>query len=303
MSATLVSFYLNPLKNNEEDVPLHLLTPEIYENWTTDEQVDFVFALCDYIKINMPGLEIIPDFLLTDKDILLALGHDIWSRSDEEIERIKSLIKESRYSRNWDFIEELMTCDDGSLALSVADETLRELPEFWIAFFVVFDKSPREYHLNPGDAEIAYSPLPENFRNNAEFNLELMAKVPYLYPAFCENVKQHPKIQEAALANYIKVVGRSAEYYNTLLPEDMKGRPVLCESILKSNGLMLAKMPDACKANPELAYIAIMQNPAAMECIHDDLTYDVDFIKKTIADCPEALQYSIPRVKYVYENG
>jgi hypothetical protein len=66
---------------------------------------------------------------------------------------------------------------------------------------------------------------------------------------------------------------------------------------------MLAEMPDACKANPELAYVAIMQNPKAMECIHDDLTYDVDFIKKTIADCPEALQYSIPRVKYLYENG
>ena len=235
MPVTRVSYYLIPMENNDEDFPLHLLTPEIYENWTIDEQVDFVFALCDYIKINMPGLEIIPDFLLTDKDILLALGHDIWSRSDEEIERIKSLIKESRYSRNWDFIEELMTCDDGSLALSVADETLRELPEFWIASFVAFDKSPREYHLNPGDAEIAYSPLPENFRNNAEFNLELMAKVPYLYPAFSENVKKHPKIQEATVAYYTDLVGGSTERYNKRLPEDIKSRPVLCDDILQWN--------------------------------------------------------------------
>lgn len=298
-----LSDYLNAFDNNDEDIPLHLLTPEIYEQWTINEQVDFDLALCDYIKLNMAGLEIIPDFLQNDRDVLLAMAYDVWNRSDQEIDNIKTLIRQSGYADNWDFIKELIACDDGSLAAVVAGESIENLPEYWLELCVAFYESPREYFWEPWNAEMRCAGVPEALMNDQGFVLTLMEAAPGYYPAIGAPLKDHPEVQKLAERYYVNMLQNSPGIYSKILPEDMKSNYAVCVAVLKCDGLKLAEMPDECKANAELAYVAIMQNPQAIECIHDDLTYDVEFIKKTIADCPQALEYSIPRVKYLYQNG
>ena len=68
----------------------------------------------------------------------------------------------------------------------------------------------------------------------------------------------------------------------------------------KKNGLLLKSMPDSIKKNPELAAIAIKQNPEATLFISDELTYNVDFIQKIVNENNKVLEYSIPRMRNVF---
>jgi hypothetical protein len=68
----------------------------------------------------------------------------------------------------------------------------------------------------------------------------------------------------------------------------------------KKNGLLLKSMPDSIKKNPELAAIAIKQNPEATLFISDELTYNVDFIQKIVHENNKVLEYSIPRMRNLF---
>lgn len=294
--------YLNSLRTNQENIPLTNISAENYGSWNEAEKDAFLKALCGYVRLNLMGPEEIPGFLLNDRDVLIALGYEVWSKTDEQIDAIKEHIRASGYAADWSFIKELFDADDGSLALSVADESLQELPEFWLKNFRAWYNQPRDYFLDSKDMEIIYSPLPEKFKKDLNFNVQLVSKMPEFYSAIDESLRANEAIFNLVHEHYfLKLYSRPQLYHS--LSSELKEDPVLCSGVLEKDGMMLAEMPESCRSNAELAYIAIKQNPKAMECIHDDLTYDVAFIKRTLDECPEALDYSIPRVKYLYNNS
>ena len=296
------SQYLNALRTNENEIPLVDLKTDIFESRNEAEKDAFLKALCGYIRLNLMGPEEIPGFLLNDRDVLIALGYDVWSKTDEQIDAIKEHIRASEFTSDWSFIEALFDADDGSLAISVANESVKELPEFWMESFKKWYNQPREYFLNSNDMEIIYSPLPDKLKKDLNFNKLLVSKMPEFFSALDESLRANESILEIVHEQFFYLLLNRPQLYTTL-PSELKSDPVLCAGVLENDGMMLAVMPESCRSNAELAYIAIKQNPKAMECIHDNLTYEVAFIKRTLDECPEALDYSIPRVKYLYNNS
>ena len=82
----------------------------------------------------------------------------------------------------------------------------------------------------------------------------------------------------------------------------MKVNAEICKMVLEKDGLFLEYMPQIIKDNCDLAFIAIKQNSEAITFITDNLTYEQDFLKKAIDANPDAINYAIPRIKYLYEN-
>ncbi len=296
------SQYLNALRTNENEIPLVDLKTDIFESRNEAEKDAFLKALCGYIRLNLMGPEEIPGFLLKDRDVLIALGYEVWSKKDEQIDAIKEHIRASEFTSDWSFIEALFDADDGSLAISVADESVQELPEFWIEGFKKWYNQPREYFLDSNDIESIYSPLPDKLKKDLNFNKQLVSKMPEFFSALDESLRANEAILDIAHEQYFYLLLNRPQLYTTL-PSELKSDPILCAGVLENDGMMLVVMPESCRSNAELAYIAIKQTPKAMECIHDNLTYDVAFIKRTLDECPDALAYCIPRIKYLYNNG
>ena len=296
------SQYLNALRTNENEIPLVDLKTDIFESRNEAEKDAFLKALCGYIRLNLMGPEEIPGFLLKDRDVLIALGYEVWSKKDEQIDAIKEHIRASEFTSDWSFIEALFDADDGSLAISVADESVQELPEFWIEGFKKWYNQPREYFLDSNDIESIYSPLPDKLKKDLNFNKQLVSKMPEFFSALDESLRANEAILDIAHEQYFYLLLNQPQLYTTL-PSELKSDPILCAGVLENDGMMLVVMPESCRSNAELAYIAIKQTPKAMECIHDNLTYDVAFIKRTLDECPDALAYCIPRIKYLYNNG
>ncbi|NBP04929.1 MAG: hypothetical protein EBV15_01735, partial [Bacteroidetes bacterium] len=149
------------------------------------------------------------------------------------------------------------------------DDSVTCLSDFWIAVNVRWYNSPREGMPELDDYRMIYDSVPENIKDETEFNLKLLSKVPGFYYALSDKFKNNGEIVAI---------------------------------VLKFDGMMLAHMPETIRENPDLAYIAICQNNKAVAFISDNLTYDVNFIKKTIDANPDVLAYSIPRMRYLYNN-
>lgn len=289
--------YISHIKNQY----LICISEESFNNLFNEEKEDLLNALYRFIINEEIYLYQIPSFLLKEKEILLAIANEVWNKEDNEIDKIKELLFQSNLSKDFNFVMSLFDCDDGSLALIIADTSIRELEEFWF-------QSLKSWHGNPKksmtweDALISYSILPEKFKLNLDFNKRVIESMPEFYGAMLDDIRQDNYITQIAVDYFKVAINRYPDNYSTLHP-DLKNSVVLCAAALDRNGLLLAEMPDVCRANPELAYIAIKQNPIAMELIHDDLTYDAVFIKKTLSNYPEALKHAIPRVKYLYEHS
>ena len=245
------------------------ISEEQFNRLSAAEKEELLYSLREFIISQYFYLNQFPAFLLSEREILLAVCYNIWEKDQEEIDNIKHVLLKSEHIKNLDFILELIHCDDGSLALIVADDTITLRSDFWIAVLTRWYNSPMESKPEPADYRTIYDPVPENLKNEPEFNHKLLSMIPGFYHALSDTLKNNLDIVAIAL---------------------------------NADGMMLAQMPETIRENPDLAYIAICQNNKAVEFISDNLTYDVQFIKKTIDANPDVLAYCIPRMRYLYNN-
>jgi hypothetical protein len=87
------------------------------------------------------------------------------------------------------------------------------------------------------------------------------------------------------------------------LEDHWKANEALCEIVLAKNGMLLEFLPESIKKNPHLAAIALKQDPSATLFISDELTYNVDFIRRVVNENNMVLEYSIPRMIYLYHHN
>ena len=164
-----------------------------------------------------------------------------------------------------EFIIETLQYDDGSVVSIIADQSIKEMPEYHIETVKAYYNFPREYFLH----DQAICAIPEKFMNDFSFILELIA----INPEIILSLENHWKENEA-----------------------------LCEIVLTKNGMLLEFLPESIKNNAHLAAIALKQNPAATIFISDELTYNVEFIRRVVNENNKVLDYAIPRMIYLYHN-
>jgi hypothetical protein len=233
-----------------------------FNSWEFDDQWGIIQHLAFLIEEWSEDFSLIPAFLRKEPFILFAFIRVYFDRTDEEITLFKQVIKENGLDKDYEFIIETLQYDDGSVAGIIADQSIKELRAYYIETAKAYYNSPKEIFLH----EQVVCSIPEKFMNDFSFIQELLSIEPQILLA---------------------------------LEEKWKENTALCEMVLKKNGLLLS-LPDAVKKNPELAAIAIKQNPEATLLISDELTYNVDFIQKIVHENNKVLEYSIPRMRNLF---
>jgi hypothetical protein len=231
-----------------------------------DHQDYIVNHIAYLIKSHGGDFSLVPTFMANKRNILLSFVCVYFDASEKEIEIFKSVIIEAGLHKDFDFICETFKYDDGSISYQIADKSIMELPEYWIKVAEAYYHSPKEYILY----DQMTCGIPDKFMNNISFIKKLIAISPNIILTLNDNWKEHNE---------------------------------LCEIVLTKNGMLLEFLPESVKNSPHLAFIALKQNPEATQFISDELTYNVNFIKKVVNENPKVLEYSIPRMKYLYNNG
>jgi hypothetical protein len=236
-----------------------------FDSWEIGDQWNIIKHLGYLIEDCAEDFSLIPPFLRKEPFILSAFVRVYFDRTDEEIALFKEIIKENGLDKNYEFIIEILKYGDGSVAGIIADESIKEMREYHIEDVKAYYNSPREYLLH----DQAISAIPEKFMNDFSFILELIA----INPEIILSLENHWKENEE-----------------------------LCKIVLVKNGMLLEFLPKSVKKNPQLAAIALKQNPSATIYISDELTYDIEFIRAVVNENKEVLEYAIPRMKYLYYN-
>lgn len=236
-----------------------------FDLWEFEDQWDLIKHIAYLMGDLTEDFSLIPTFLRKDPFILCSFIQVYFDRTDEEIVLFKEAIKESGLDKDYAFIIETLQYDDGSVAGIIADDSIKEMPEFHLELAKAYYNFPREYWLH----DQAICTIPEKFMNEISFILELVA----INPEIILSLENRWKTNEA-----------------------------VCEFVLAKNGMLLAFLPESIKNNAHLAAIALKQNPEATQFISDELTYDVDFIKLVVNENNKVLDYAIPRMIYLYHN-
>ncbi len=264
------SFYECCVYQNNRLNTLQYIKQSDFANWSEEYQVDMINHICSRI-IEGDSFLHVPDFLKEERDVLMAFVKIYWEYgTEEERDVFKEIVREKGFSGDIDFILETLNYDDGSISWAIADDTLKGTSEFWLKGATAWKNSPREGLLEPKDYEIYYSVIPKIIKDDLVFNKNLISKIPHFIHALRDSLKENHEI---------------------------------CRLALAQDGMLLKFLSDKIKNNEDLAAIAISQNSKAVEFISDDLTYEVSFIKRVIDANPKTLEYCIPRVKHLYQNG
>ena len=263
-------FYIECMEREIWTTPVHLLNKSVFENWTFKNQSIFKEKLASKIADGSISFDEIPTFFFHERSILIAVAYVYWDLEYEQQNIFKKYLRETNFTKDREFIDEIFLTDDGSLAGIIADESIKKLPEYWHKDFKAWLNSPSGGHTGPLDYKCYYECLPENFQNDLGFIKTL--------------------------------INQRYKFYHGL-NENMKVNAEICKMVLEKDGLFLEYMPEIIKDNCDLAFIAIKQNSEAITFITDNLTYEQDFLKKAIDANPDAINYAIPRIKYLYENA
>jgi len=237
-----------------------------FNSWEFDDQWGIIQHPAFLIEEWSEDFLLIPAFLRKEPFILFAFIRVYFDRTDEEITLFKQVIKENGLDKDYEFIIETFQYDDGSVAGIIADQSIKESRDYQIESVKAYYNSPKEIFLH----DQAICSIPEKFMNDCSFILELISINPEIILSLEDKWKENTEI---------------------------------CEIALAQNGMLLQFLPDKIKDNEDLAVTAISQNPQAVEFISDNLTYEIHFIKKIINNNQAVLEYCIPRMKYLYQNG
>jgi hypothetical protein len=237
-----------------------------FDSWEFEDQWEIMQHLADLIKYECGNFILIPRFLKKEPIILLAFVQVYFDTTDEEKEIFKQVINENGLDKDYEFIIDTFQYDDGSVAGIIADQSIKESRDYQIESVKAYYNSPKEIFLH----DQAICSIPEKFMNDCSFILELISINPEIILSLEDKWKENTE---------------------------------LCEIALAQNGMLLQFLPDKIKDNKDLAVTAISQNPQAVEFISDNLTYEIHFIKKIINNNQAVLEYCIPRMKYLYQNG
>lgn len=237
-----------------------------FDSWKFEDQWDIIKHLAYLMENWAEDFSLIPPFLRKEPVILFSFVRVYFDRTDEEIVLFKHVIKESGLHKDYEFIIETFQYDDGSVASIIADQSINEIREYHIEMAKSYFNSPREYFL----VNQAICSIPYKFMNDFSFILELIE----INPEIILSLEDHWKANEA-----------------------------LCEIVLAKNGMLLEFLPESIKKNPHLAAIALKQDPSATLFISDELTYNVDFIRRVVNENNMVLEYSIPRMIYLYHHN
>ncbi|MCF8430074.1 MAG: hypothetical protein K9G64_08070, partial [Bacteroidia bacterium] len=143
------NFYLECMNRNIDNTPFHILLETMFENWSIEDQSRFIVELACQIRYNSVSLFDIPNFLIHEREILIAATYDFWDKDSKEQDFFKNCVREANYSKDWEFIEEVFESDDGSIASIIADESIQELPQYWHREFKAWYKYPKESNPEP----------------------------------------------------------------------------------------------------------------------------------------------------------
>ena len=188
------NFYLECMNRNIDNTPFHLLLETMFENWSIEDQSRFIVELACQIRYNSVSLFDIPNFLIHEREILIAATYDFWDKDSEEQDYFKKCIRETNYTKEWEFIEAIFKSDDGSLAAIIADESIKELPKYWLGEFKAWYEHPNDSIPGPADYKSVYDPLPEKFKNDLGFNIQLINEIIGFYHSLNENMKANAEI-------------------------------------------------------------------------------------------------------------
>ena len=236
-----------------------------FDSWEFGYQWNIIKHLAYLIEDCAEDFSLIPPFLRKEPFILFSFVRIYFDATEEEITLFKEVIKENGLDKDLEFIIETLQYDDGSVVSIIADQSIKEMPEYHIETVKAYYNFPREYFLH----DQAICAIPEKFMNDFSFILELIA----INPEIILSLENHWKENEE-----------------------------LCKIVLVKNGMLLEFLPESIKNNAHLAAIALKQNPAATIFISDELTCNVEFIRRVVNENNKVLDYAIPRMIYLYHN-
>ena len=236
-----------------------------FDSWELEDQWNIIKHLAYLIEDCAEDFSLVPPFLRKEPFILFSFIRIYFDATEEEITLFKEVIKENGLDKDLEFIIETLQYDDGSVVGIIADQSIKEMPEYHIETVKAYYNFPREHYLH----DQAICSIPDKFMNEFSFILELIS----INPEIIFSIKEHWKSNEA-----------------------------LCEIVLTKNGMLLEFLPESIKNNAHLAAIALKQNPAATIFISDELTYNVEFIRRVVNENNKVLDYAIPRMIYLYHN-
>lgn len=234
--------------------------------WDAEVQELIINHIAYLIHARGQDFSLVPDFLRSELTILLSFVRVYFDATEREIDIFKQVVQDKGLDKDFDFILSTLKYDDGSISYQIADESIMKRSDYWIEVAKAYYNSPKEVI----DYEQMICCIPSDFMNDLSFLLQLISIDP-------------------------KII--------LILSEHWKVNTDLCEIVLEKNGLLIEFLPESVKNNPHLAAIALKHNPEAILFISDELTYDVDFIKKVVNTNKKVLEYAIPRMKYLYYNS
>jgi hypothetical protein len=196
-------FYMECMNRNIDNTPYIFLLETMFENWSIEDQSRFIVELACQIRYNNISLFDIPKFLIHEREILIAATYDFWDKASEEQDFFKKCVREANYTKDWEFIDAIFKSDDGSLAAIIADESIKELPQYWLGEFKAWYEYPKECLPEPADYKSVYDLLPENFKNDLGFNKILIKEIIGFYHSLNENMKANAEIYKILNENMV----------------------------------------------------------------------------------------------------
>ena len=119
------------MERQEEEIPFHLLTEQGFNACTSEERNHFLEKLYSFISYcDGSGMSLIPLFIFNDANFLIELSEIVWHLCDEVPPILRDALKRNGFDTDINKITKLQ--DDGSLALQIASDEIRENPEFWL---------------------------------------------------------------------------------------------------------------------------------------------------------------------------
>jgi hypothetical protein len=127
----ILELLLNKMEQQEDDIPFHLLTEQGFNACSREERNHFLEKLDSFISYrDGSGMSLIPLFIFNDTNFLIELSEKVWRLCDEAPPILRDALKRNGFDTDKNKITKLQ--DDGSLALQIASDEIRENPEFWL---------------------------------------------------------------------------------------------------------------------------------------------------------------------------
>lgn len=173
----ILELLLNKMEQQEGDIPFHLLTEKGFNAYSSKKRGHFLEKLYSFIRYtDGAGMSLIPLFIFKDTNFLIELSEGVWSLGDEAPTILRDALIINGFDSDLNKITKIR--DDGSLALQIASDEIRENPEFWLYVGERYGHDS-EAPLNQENYEsFFWSLVPGSIRASQSFRDKLIEVIP-----------------------------------------------------------------------------------------------------------------------------